>query len=372
LARTKIEEILQKLLPQDLTNLDTTIVKECGLETYDYTDIKKALENVKRNRYLFEDLMKLVNCVAMYKPENDGAQHDSPFGKMFPLVQMHKIDGDEEEYAARLETVKIELSDYDLQSLGTNTTKQQQSESTLQSIKSPLSKKIIKITGDQALSDEGGNLIFPNKVLVITKGSTVKNSLLKELETKIKDQEVKLFGANFKDDLQMFENDEEFGQKIMVATLNEGGRGVDYKNVRTLIKIGYFTYDENTQVNGRVNRLNSITIKDNKEFEEVTIYFLLPVPKSVKPDLAYFMNSEALASTKDRKKQEDKIVKPKLFNCYAYAYQFLMIQTLYYNKFMRELTISTFVTHFLEDRLRLPKIDYSLPSKVPDWIDKSD
>ena len=82
------------------------------------------------------------------------------------------------------------------------------------------------------------------------------------------------------------------------------------------------------------------------------------------------MNSEALTSTRDRKIQTDKITNPVLFNCYAHVYQFLMIQTLYYNKFMRELTNSTFVTYFLEDRLRLPNIDYSLPSEVPDWIVK--
>ncbi len=369
LAKNKINEILQKLLPQDLKDLDKTIVEKCGLETYNFTNIKNALENVKLNKYLFEDLMKLVNCLAMYKPENDGAQHDSPFGKMFPLVQTHQIEGDEEEYTTRLETVKIELSDYNLQSLGISTTKQEQAEATLQSIKTPLSKKIVKITQDQALI-QSRRLSFPNKVLVITKGSTVKNSLLKELENIVGQQAVEVYGGNFKEDIKKFEDDTNFAQKIMVATLNEGGRGVDYKNVRTLIKIGYFTYDENTQVNGRVNRLNSITIKSSEEAEKVTIYFLLPVPLSAKSDLQYFMNSEALTSTRDRKIQTDKITNPVLFNCYAHVYQFLMIQTLYYNKFMRELTNSTFVTYFLEDRLRLPNIDYSLPSEVPDWIVK--
>ena len=49
------------------------------------------------------------------------------------------------------------------------------------------------------------------------------------------------------------EFNEEDSDSILIATLEEGGRGVDYKDVRTLIKVGFFTNEQNIQINGRIH-----------------------------------------------------------------------------------------------------------------------
>ena len=72
-----------------------------------------------------------------------------------------------------------------------------------------------------------------------------------------------------------------------------------YKQVRTLVKIGYFSYDQNIQVDGRINRYKSITgitqndatdaiseaqaakaAKELKEYRVVKTYFIIPETSS--------------------------------------------------------------------------------------------
>jgi hypothetical protein len=64
--------------------------------------------------------------------------------------------------------------------------------------------------------------------------------------------------------------------------VEEAGRGVNFKNVRTLMKFGFFSYEENVQIDGRINRIRSIAT-DEYNPRKIKILFLLPSYDEQKP-----------------------------------------------------------------------------------------
>lgn len=123
---------------------------------------------------------------------------------------------------------------------------------------------------------------------------------------------------------------------ILLGTAKDLGRGIDYKNVRRLIKFGFFKNDENQQLDGRVNRIRSITHKGfiepsrtipDEAFEhakKVSVAFYLPHLTS---DDSSIHNRPALTVHVEDYKI-DRI------NCYYAAYKTLQLFVLEYSKMM--------------------------------------
>ena len=336
------------------------VVNSCGFKTYDYKDMIEASKMFEENKPRISSLMDLISYVAMYKPNdmNDN-QRDDAFGRMFPVIEMFKEPSFQQQELKRVKgkyfshPVMVEVSIDNLKESSQEMTQEENVVKLFQIFANDAAKKIDSIVQNSKLDLNG----FPNKVLIIVKGRSAKSSLVQALRNISNGSSylvVNTDSSDFEQDFDLFQNDDnEIDNKVLVATYKDGGRGVDYKNVRVLIKIGFFNYAENTQINGRINRIHSIahpslqnvTEEERNLANQVKMYFIVPT-----------FNSRSKLLTNDYwRKKEDQL------NCYIESYKMLMTQQRYYNEFMMFLSKKSFISSAVQERMLMNKnITYEL------------
>jgi len=335
--KDKISNMIDEFTLTDNSSNFSEIIKHCGFKTYNYTDMIQALKEFEKNQPMIGDLMNLVSYVAMYKPNNlNGKQRDDVFGRMFPVIELFKDEGFEPrgKYFSHPELVQI-------RNKNTGNDEAEKFKNFADAAVGNINT-IVKKSKKELPN-------FPNKVLIIVRNSFAKQYLIEALEKE--NPFYSLLGKNsFEDDFKLFQNDEGNESKVMVATYKDGGRGVDYKNVRVLIKMGFFNYAENTQINGRINRIKSISHEslspeEMQKANEVKMYFMIPSTDTWDGQL--FKTPERV----------DRI------NCYMESFRLLVTQQRYYNEFMMFLSKSSFISSAIQDRMLMnPKITYEMKS----------
>ena len=214
---------------------------------------------------------------------------------------------------------------------------------------------------------------FIKKILIVTKTEQAAKHLLQELgnvtncdfSPKEKTQII-LYSGTTPDVFKFNENKEFEKYHLLVSDLKSVGRGVDFKNVRTLLKFGFFTKDENIQVDGRINRIGSITSSglerktENDEdlvyqAKDVSIRFILP---RLRPDDERFgLDGELPLEEYAAKIKEGSRAK---VNCYFTAYSYLRRYVQNYELLINELHDHTMTGRLIQARL----VDETLPSTL--------
>ena len=356
-----IDACVEKLVPMPASDQSPLI--HCGLQNLGYYNIPDEVDEKS-----VKMLCKLVNLVAMHKPQSDRQKFKDAnfFGRLFPNEEIHEQLGRSGQQRSSFEIVRVNRLIYKKpHDMLENTTlagdgSQQRQVRFFEHHADAIADKTLQLASSDRLR------YFPSKTIVILKRSAAAATLFEKLATKLvhaEDEVWKKFHrvgswtpraeagpSNAKatkfalycgvTQLNAFNDANDLDvSHILVVSYTEAGRGVDFKNVRSLIKFGVFTYEENIQMDGRINRINAIEetkldaleTLDRDTARTINIYFLLP-----RWDATQVVSSE-------RSKN--------LINCYEISYAYLQSYVTYYNDLFRFLKDWSFLADVIRVRL---------------------